>query len=127
MSKTNKHSESMLVRGEDLDRLLLLAGEEIKNGAPIVLKIKESGFISYHLYNNININRISLVEARAVVLSRAMAFSTNVEILPYYELPIMKYVQLYICTPPIYFQNYILQPQRFDFHPDAPQKRKSDL
>lgn len=29
MSKTGKHSESMLVRGEDLDRLLLLAGEVI--------------------------------------------------------------------------------------------------
>ena len=29
MSKTDKHSESMLVRGEDLDRLLLLAGEVI--------------------------------------------------------------------------------------------------
>jgi chemotaxis protein histidine kinase CheA len=29
MSKTDKHSESMLVRGEDLDRLLVLAGEVI--------------------------------------------------------------------------------------------------
>jgi len=29
MSKTGKHSESMLVRGEELDRLLLLAGEVI--------------------------------------------------------------------------------------------------
>ena len=47
MSRTNHHSESMLVRGEELDRLLFLAGE-------VIIASSNQGLVYKNLQNLYN-------------------------------------------------------------------------